>query len=144
MKSPTSMAPHAWGGATHHCLQLPPQSGILYLTHYLGLIVDDFFLVLTSGQARLCISLASIAQRIEVLSLCFSLSVFSFLSNILVLLFTLWIIITKLLLFLFTIIILTYVLQYVIKNVCYCSNATALLSVAARTKKHIKNNLLET
>jgi hypothetical protein len=28
LKFPTSMSPHAWGRATHLCLQLPPQSGI--------------------------------------------------------------------------------------------------------------------
>jgi len=49
------MSPNVWGVAAHHCLQLPPQSGISNVPDYIDLLVDEFFLGLMAGKLT-CIS----------------------------------------------------------------------------------------
>jgi hypothetical protein len=45
-----------WGVATQLCPQLPPQSGISYVSDYIDLIVDEYFF-LYQWQGRLaCLS----------------------------------------------------------------------------------------
>jgi len=71
LQFPTSMSLGVWGVGTQLCPLLPPQSRISYVSHYIDLIVDDFFLVPMAGKARLLVRSASIAQRLGFLFLDF-------------------------------------------------------------------------
>jgi hypothetical protein len=58
LKFPTSMSLIVWGVAAQLCPQLPPQSGVSYVTDYIDLTVDDFFFLY-----QLLIRLACILGR---------------------------------------------------------------------------------
>jgi len=53
LQFPTSMPLSLWGVATELCPQLPPQTGISYVTDYIDLIVDDFCCCTNGGQGLL-------------------------------------------------------------------------------------------
>jgi hypothetical protein len=53
LQFPTSMSLGVWGVATQLCPQLPPQSGISYVSGYIDLIVDDFFSCTDSWEGSL-------------------------------------------------------------------------------------------
>jgi hypothetical protein len=70
LQFPTSMPLSVWGIATQLCPQLPPQSGISYVTDYIDLIVDDCFGCTDGWQGLLACQLSE--QRFGFLSLDFS------------------------------------------------------------------------
>jgi hypothetical protein len=72
LQFPKTMSLGVWGVATQLCHQLPPQSGISYVTDYIDLIIVDFFLVLMAGKAPLLVGSPSITQHFRFLFLDFS------------------------------------------------------------------------
>jgi hypothetical protein len=75
-----------WGVATQLCPQLPPQSGISYVSDYIDLIVDDFFSCTEGWEDSLACQVGQPpTQRFGILFLDFSQTNF-FYNNIIILL----------------------------------------------------------
>ena len=66
LQFPTSMPLSLWGVATELCPQLPPQTGISYVTDYIDLIVDDFFCCTVGWQGSLACQLGEHCSMLRV------------------------------------------------------------------------------